>query len=276
MERIQSAIKKARANRQGSGPPPPAPATAARALHTAGHPAENIADAWQDIAMFKPSVRALKDNRVFTMKAGGDAAPFDMMRTRVFQQMRSNNWRRLAVVSPGKSCGKTTVSANLAFSLARQPDLNLALIELDMRRPSLARTLGLHTGEEQFSRALEDRDPAFQHMLRYGHNLAFAFNRSAAPNSEELLQSSHAREVFSDLERVLELSMMIFDMPPMLSSGEMMGFADQVDCVLLVAAAELTTLEEIDMCERNLSEATNLLGVVLNKCRYADLAGGYG
>ncbi len=275
MERIQSAINKARANRQGGGAPPPQ-AAAPRAPQTGGGGADIIAEAWQDIAMFKPSVRALKDNRVFTLKAGGDAAPFDMMRTRVFQQMRSNNWRRLAVVSPGKACGKTTLSANLAFSLARQPDLNLALIELDMRRPSLARTLGLQAGNEQFSRALEDRDPAFQHMLRYGHNLAFAFNRSPAPSMEELLQSSHATEVFNDLERVLDLSLMIFDMPPMLSSGEMMGFADQVDCVLLVAAAELTTLEEIDLCERNLSEVTNLLGVVLNKCRYADLAGGYG
>jgi protein-tyrosine kinase len=276
MERIQSAIKKARANRQGGGAPPPATATAPRALHTAGRNADSIAAAWHEIAMFKPSLRALKDNRVFTVKAGDDAAPFDMMRARVFQQMRSNDWRRLAVVSPGEACGKTTLSANLAFSLARQPDLNLALIELDMHRPSLARTLGLPAGDEQFSRTLEDRSPAFQHMLRYGHNLAFAFNRSAAPNTEELLQTSHAAEVFSDLERALDLSLMIFDMPPMLSNGEMMGFADQVDCVLLVAAAERTTLDEIDMCERNLSEVTNLLGVVLNKCRYADLAGGYG
>jgi Mrp family chromosome partitioning ATPase len=56
----------------------------------------------------------------------------------------------------------------------------------------------------------------------------------------------------------------------MLDSDDAMGFLDQVDCVLLVAAAGQTSLREIDVCEQDLSAQTNVLGVVLNKCRYMD------
>jgi len=41
-----------------------------------------------------------------------------------------------------------------------------------------------------------------------------------------------------------------------------------VDCVILVVAAEYSTLGEVDICEQELAANTNIAGVVLNKCRY--------
>ena len=46
--------------------------------------------------------------------------------------------------------------------------------------------------------------------------------------------------------------------------------------LLLIAAAEKTTIKEIDACERELSSQTNVMGVVLNKCRYMGEDYGYG
>ena len=68
---------------------------------------------------------------------------------------------------------------------------------------------------------------------------------------------------------------MIFDMPPLLVGDDALAFIGHVDCVLLVAAAETTTIKEIDTCERELAAHTNVLGVVLNKCRYPDRHYGY-
>jgi len=62
----------------------------------------------------------------------------------------------------------------------------------------------------------------------------------------------------------------------MLVTDDMMAFAGEVDCVLLVAAAEASTIKEVDTCERELAAQTNVLGVVLNKCRYTDRGAGYG
>ena len=38
--------------------------------------------------------------------------------------------------------------------------------------------------------------------------------------------------------------------------------------MLLIAAAGTTTMREIDDCERELSERSNVMGVVLNKCDF--------
>ena len=64
-------------------------------------------------------------------------------------------------------------------------------------------------------------------------------------------------------------------MPPMLVSDDLMAFVPHLDCVLLVAAAERTRLDEVDKCEQDLAEQTNVLGVVLNKCRYMGEDYGY-
>jgi len=61
----------------------------------------------------------------------------------------------------------------------------------------------------------------------------------------------------------------------MLVSDDAMAVMGQIDCVLIIAAAESTTIKEIDRCERELATQTNVLGVVLNKCRYMEEGYGY-
>ena len=49
-----------------------------------------------------------------------------------------------------------------------------------------------------------------------------------------------------------------------------------VTIALLVAFAEETTPNQIDLCEREIAEHTNVAGVVLNKCRFPVEDDGYG
>ena len=60
----------------------------------------------------------------------------------------------------------------------------------------------------------------------------------------------------------------LVDMPPMLATDDVVAFLPNVDAVLLVAAAGASQIAEVDDCERELSERTNVMGVILNKCRY--------
>jgi hypothetical protein len=66
----------------------------------------------------------------------------------------------------------------------------------------------------------------------------------------------------------LRPDIVIYDMPAMLTGDEVLAFLPNVDCVALVAAAEDSTIAEIDACERELSQRTNYLGMILNRCRY--------
>ena len=69
------------------------------------------------------------------------------------------------------------------------------------------------------------------------------------------------------MRQSLAPDIILYDMPSMLSSDDVVAFLPNVDCAILVVAAEKTTFEELDACERELSERTNLLGVVMNNCR---------
>jgi len=234
---------------------------------------------WKPLATFAPQAKQMARQRIVTFATTGAAAPgavaFDMLRTKVLQQMRANGWKRLAITSPGADCGKSTTTLNLAFSLAKQADVHTIVAEMDMRRPSLARNLSLK-GDTSISAVLEGKADFASVAMRPRPNLAFGVNYTHARNPAELLQSPTIGPALAKIEADYAPDLMIFDMPPMLVSDDAMAFMGQVDCVLLIAAAGTTSLREIDICERDLATQTNVLGVVLNKCRYMEKDYGYG
>ncbi len=276
MERIQAAIDKARAKRsQDKAATPGTVVTDAVREIVAANPPEGLAEAWDGLSVFVPKAAHLEDNRVVAHQTGPLSGPFEIMRTKMLLQMRANNWRRVAITSPTSDCGKTTISVNLAFCLARQSDLRVMLVDLDLRRPAVATTLGV-TRDLQLSRALAGTEPPEMHMMRIGANFAFAVNKVPTVNSAELLQGVQAAEVLDRLEARFAPDIILFDLAPMLVADDTIGFLDQVDCALLVAAAEHSTLDEVGKCATDLAARTNPLGVVLNKCRYRDTAESYG
>jgi len=192
-----------------------------------------------------------------------------MLRTKILQQMRAQGWKRLAITSPGKDCGKSTVALNLAFSLSKQAEVHTIVGEMDMRRPTLAKALGL-SGGGSFAAVLEGKANFADVAMRARPNLAFAVNYGQVRNPSELLQSSTIEPALEQIEARYQPDLTIFDMPPMLQTDDTLAFMDVVDCVLLVAAAESTSLAEIDVCERDLAAQTSVIGVLLNKCRYMD------
>lgn len=281
MERIQSAIEKARAAREaarGTSLPEVKPAVvsaeAKPAPVAAPDPAQEVAAAWAALPVFTPDAALLRNNRIVAFAGGHEAVPFDVLRTKVIQQMRTNGWRRLAITSPTPACGKSTIALNLAFSLSRQAELKIILAELDLRRPSLAAMLGVH-GRKGFAQVLDDRADFAEVGQRYGAGLALALNEGPVRNPAELL---HGRNVTSALERIearYAPDFTVFDMPPLLVSDDTMAFMGHVDAVLLIAGAETTTIKEIDSCERELASQTNVMGVVLNKCQFMGQEYGY-
>jgi capsular exopolysaccharide synthesis family protein len=298
MEKIQDAIAKARAARPVEGPAAAAAPVATLVqpenghvvvqdqidLPTAAGPASTptpaptraqIAAAWTDLPQIAPSAGKLRRQRIMTFAGGPEATHFDVMRTRLLQQLRANGWRRVGVTSPDSGCGKSTLVLNLAFSLARQMDQRTLVLDVDLRKPSLARTLGI-TDSADFAAVLDGSATFAACARRFGQNLAFATNHRPASRPSELLQSAGAARVLDEMQVLYDPTVILFDMPPMQAGDDAMAFAARVDCVLIVAAAEQTTIKQIDTCERELAGQTNVLGVVLNKCRYLRKDDSYG
>jgi Mrp family chromosome partitioning ATPase len=233
------------------------------------------ASIWAGLPTGRPDPWRVEQGRLVTVGRSNPAhVAFDILRTRVLHLMRENDWTSLMITSPTARCGKTVVGLNLAFSLANQKDCRTALVDLDLRRPQVAEVLGVKSppSMEEFLKGNVGVESMFS---RYGENLAVASNNRPVRMASELLQSPEAAQAVSTVRQKLAADIVIFDLPPMLANDDVMGFLPNVDCAILVVAAEESTVSEVDLCERELSEKTNLLGTVLNKCRYAPEKYGY-
>lgn len=273
MDFIQSAIEKARNERaqRASNVPlgdmaAPVPPEAAEGLR---------ADLWASLPEVTPSDREMERHHIHARKRSAAAATFDIMRTKLLHQLRSHNWRRVAITSPTANCGKTTLALNLGFGLARQRDLSCMLLDFDLRRPSMAEMLGLRR-PPQFSDVLTGAAEAEERLLRIGDNFALGVNAQPQPDSAELLQRVETGRTVDAIEHRFAPDAMIFDMPPMLLADDALGFIDQIDCVILVAAAGTSSMPEIARCSDELKARCNFLGVVLNMCRFFDSSDAYG
>ena len=123
---------------------------------------------------------------------------------------------------------------------------------------------------------LEGRVAFADHALRHGENVLFGLNSGPVPNSSELLQSQNTADRLAEIEATYAPDLMLFDMPPLMSSDDNIGFLKNVDCALIMVEAERTTTDKIDQSERQVAELTNVMGIVLNKCRYVDGTYDYG
>lgn len=239
-------------------------------------PSREISEiAWEKLQPFTPDASLVARNRIVTVNRSDTAhSAFDMMRTRILQNMRENSWTSVAITSPTPGCGKTFTALNLAFSLANQKDCRTVLLDLDMKRPQVGKTLGMRDAAsmESFLRGELQADDIFR---RHGDNLAIAANKQSVQFSAELLQSAASTQALQDMRRRMRPDIVIYDLPPMLSTDDVLAFLPNVDCIILVAAAEQSTLSEIDICEQTLTEKTNVLGVVLNKCKFSAEKYGY-
>ena len=272
MERIQEALAKARAQRQKGSTQK---GSATRTEHAP--PSEitsTVASAWKALSPFKLNRAQLKRNRVVAGEAGRDAAPYDLLRTKIIHQAQTNGWRRVAIVSPDIGAGKTTTVANLAFSFERQRDMRILCLDFDLRRPSLHKALAQMT-DHSMADVLDGHVRFSEHGLRLGERVAFGLNNGPAPNPSELLMSRASRDVLDGLEEDYNQDLTLFDISPLNASDDNIAFLQNVDCAVIIVAAEATPMSRIDQAERQVAELTNVMGIVLNKCRYLSDTEGY-
>jgi Mrp family chromosome partitioning ATPase len=233
--------------------------------------------AWAELPAFEPDPRLLARNRIVAFADGAPdpaRATFDMMRTKLLRALRPNGWTSVGITSPTSGCGKTTTCLNLAFSLAHQADIRTVVVDLDLRRPAVARHIGLDR-PQSMAAVLQGTRGVAENFVRLGENLAIGTNAEPVRNSAALLMNEATAQGAAALKAAFNPDVILYDLPPMLQSDDAMAFLPHLDAVLLVAGAEKSRLDEVDKCEQELSEATNLLGVVLTMCRYTGEDYGY-
>lgn len=209
--------------------------------------------------------RHLERNRIvsFSMDDPGHVS-FNLLRTRVRAVMAANSWKSIGVTSPSPGCGKTMVGLNLAISLARGEELRTVLIDFDLKRPAVAPTLGV-TATATVARVLSGDADFGDCFVQVSKGLTVGLGGGNVRESSELLRGPRTEELLDFIATNLSPDVIIFDMPPMGPSDDVLAFLPRIDGTLLVAAAGQTTVAEIDTCEQQISQHGQFMGVVLNK-----------
>ncbi len=265
MEKLQAAIEKARVQRASSRP----------VSKSVTGQTESDTNAWTALPDLVADQKALLKRRVFLSGTAPEASYFDKLRTKVLQLCQDNGWTRVVVTSPTKGCGKTTSCCNLASSFSRQRDRKLMLFDMDMRRPAMARTMGMDPGAGLS--AVLDGNATFESVAKkLAPNVVIAANAGPYGNPSQLILQDQTPRVLDELQARYEPDIMLFDAPPLMATDDTAGMLKYMDCAILIAGAEMTTTDQIDACEKEIAEQTNMLGVVLNRCNYLDQSDKYG
>ncbi len=191
---------------------------------------------------------------------------YNVLRTRILQRIRSNNWRAIVVTSPGPGEGKTLTATNLAMSLARDVNQETVLVDLDLNRSSVAKYLGI---DVDISAGVGDylQDRASISELLYSpvgiDRLTIVPNREPVANSSDLIASPKMKELVRQLGALSNKNIVIYDMPPVLVCDDVLAFYPNVDAILLVVAQGKTERKALEKTTSMLS-GLEMLGVVLN------------
>lgn len=209
----------------------------------------------------------LQSNRIISqMVADPRSRSFDMLRTQILQSMDAKDWRVLAVTSPTANCGKTVTTLNLAISVARQPERSALVVDLDFQKPKVATILGLKQANEGVLSILKGEATLSNAVLhtRIGEQRVAVVPTASTINSSEMMASRQMAAMIQDLRKADHSRIIIIDLPPVLTSDDVIAILPQIDCVLLVAAVGVSTVAEIEECGRHL-QSSEIVRVVLNK-----------
>ena len=223
---------------------------------------------WSQLDRLEVNPRRLERERIvaFNRRHPG-AAAVDILRTKILQDAGEQAWHSLGIVAPTAGCGTATVAVNLALSIARYRNVRVALIDLNLRQPKIARIFGF-SGRFTTQDFLRGECLTSDLVVRVTDNLALGASQMETEQAAELLHAPATAQALTRLQADLGADLVIYCLPPLLAGDDCLGLLHLMEATLLVVAAEHSATEDIDVAERQLRARTRLLGVVLNKCRY--------
>ncbi|MFL6634069.1 MAG: XrtA-associated tyrosine autokinase [Massilia sp.] len=166
---------------------------------------------------------------------------------------------------PGE--GKTYCAINLAMSIAMELDHTVLLVDADVARPSVLRSLGLPAHRGLMDILLDDKIDMADVMLRTNvDTLSILPAGTSTPRATELLASSAMSTLVDEIAHRYPDRIVIFDSPPLLLTSESRVLASHMGQIIMVVEAQTTTQHAVKEALRQLEGYPNV-NLIYNKTR---------
>lgn len=163
---------------------------------------------------------------------------------------------RIMITSSMAGEGKTFTAINLAMSMAMELDHTVLLVDADVSRPSVMKTLGLPSGPGLMDLLVGNKTEMSDVMLRTNiDKLTLLPSGTPHPRATELLASDAMSALVQEMGRRYPERIIIFDSPPLLMTTESRVLASHMGQIVMVVQAGHTqrsqvrhALEAIENC----------------------------
>lgn len=188
---------------------------------------------------------------------------FRTIRTSLILSSIQQPYKLIAVTSSVPNEGKTTVAFNLAAALGQMK--KTLLVDADMRRPSLGRSMGHSNSSPGLSNYIagtaELKECVYTHKAG---NFAYMPGGHIVPNPLELLSAPRFEQLLQKLGSTFDY--IIIDTPPTQAVSDALILGSMSDAVVYVVKADTTPINAVKSGLNRLRYANaNVVGVILNQ-----------
>jgi polysaccharide biosynthesis transport protein len=169
---------------------------------------------------------------------------YRFLRTQLRFAQEPGNAKLTVIASTGTREGKSTVAINLAVALAHAGQ-KTALVELDMRNPTISKTFGVKAGKSLADYLENKLDETQEICVPSGYdNLDLLPSGPSNENPAELLISSRVAQLFEELRE--RYDQVVIDTPPMMIVTDTNLIVPHVDGVIMIIKARGETYKTIN------------------------------
>lgn len=192
-----------------------------------------------------------------------NAEQIRVLRTNLEYAQLNGKVKSIGVTSSIPGEGKSTVSANLAHSLA-SAGKKVLIVDADLRKPTVHRTFKV-SNVKGLTDLVISKEGQFVQCVNYLADLDLYILTSGPipPNPSELLQSENMTKLMEEL--VAYFDYIIYDLPPVNSVTDAQIISRKVDGMILVVRQGYVLKTELEKSLRNLNNVeAKLIGYVMN------------
>lgn len=218
---------------------------------------------WRDRAGRAPdSANEVNKRRISILQPGSFAAEqFRTLRGRIDSLATQRPIKTVAVTSANQDEGKSTASINLAAVTSMSVGRKVLLIDCDLRKPKIHRSLGIEPATG-LAEVLMGRSSIVEAIVKVeGLSLEVLPVRTPPSNPSELLASVEMRRLIDEVSS--RYDQVILDTPACLGLPDAKTVTELSDGIVMVVRADVTPREDVQAV-LDILDRGRLLGLLLN------------
>lgn len=186
-----------------------------------------------------------------------------------------DNCKKIAVTSALPSEGKSTLSANLAYSIAQNSDTKrVLLVDLDMRAPKAAKIFGIQSRPHGLSEYLAGIDDEPNVLYLPDSKVSLLTSGACNVNPTKLIVSDRMAELVASLSEKYDY--IIFDTPPVNVVTDSLHICKYINGYIISILAGNSDVKSLEQCVESINRVGGeIYGFVLSALKMKTMSGRY-